>query len=105
MRPVHELATVQGPDSGLVDLTGGEVKAGEVFVGREAGRLHVIGNRADFALCQLRLQKLRQHWHGSLKGRSALFDQVGDSLGNAMHLQTAQHDVAKAESGTALAGS
>jgi len=75
LRPVHERAAVQGPDCGLVDLAGNEVEACEVLVGRgEEGaanspgdclpderRLHVVGDRADLAFGQFRLQELRQH--------------------------------------------
>ena len=43
---VQELAPVQLPDRGLVDLAGGEVEAGQVLVGREAGRLDLVGDRA-----------------------------------------------------------
>jgi hypothetical protein len=32
---IHELAAVQGPDGGFVDLAGGKVEASEVLVGRE----------------------------------------------------------------------
>ena len=58
---VHELAAVQGPGGGFVDLAGGEVEAGEVFIGRKAGRLHVISNGSDLAFGQFGLQELRQH--------------------------------------------
>jgi hypothetical protein len=33
---IHELAAVQGPDSGLVDLAGGEVEAGEILARRRS---------------------------------------------------------------------
>ena len=36
LRPIHELAAMQAPDGGFIDLAGGEVEPGEVFVGREA---------------------------------------------------------------------
>ena len=55
---VHELATVQGPDSGFIDLAGGEVEAREVLVGREACGLHVIGDGSDLAFGQFGLQQL-----------------------------------------------
>ena len=50
---VHELASVQRPDSGLVDLAGGEVEAREVLVGwGEADQQTVRGTvcppNADF---------------------------------------------------------
>ena len=40
----HELAAVQLPDGGFVDLTGLEVKAREVLVGREARYLGLVGD-------------------------------------------------------------
>jgi hypothetical protein len=52
LHPVHELAVVQGPDRGLVDLTGSKVEASEVLVVRVPTRCrhwseaHVGG--ADF---------------------------------------------------------
>ena len=75
---VHELAAVQGPYSGFVDLAGGEVEAGQVFIGREAGGFHVIGDRPDLAFGQFSLQELRQDRDGSLKGRRALLNQISD---------------------------
>ena len=58
MRVIHELTAMQRPDSGFVDLAGGEVKAGEILVGREPRGLHVIGDRPHFPLGQFGLQKL-----------------------------------------------
>ncbi len=47
LRSVHEFASVQLARRRLVDLAGCEVKAGGVLVGREAGRLHMIGDGAN----------------------------------------------------------
>ncbi len=58
LRPIHELASVQLAHGGLVDLAGGEVEAGDVFVRRKAGSLHMIGDGADLALGHLGLQQL-----------------------------------------------
>jgi len=55
---IHELAAMQGPDSGLVDLAGGEVEAREVLVGREARGLHVIGDGPHLAFGQFGLEQL-----------------------------------------------
>jgi hypothetical protein len=60
LSPVDELAAMQSPAGGFVDLAGGEVEARDVFIGREAGGLHVIGDGTDLAFGQLRLQQLRQ---------------------------------------------
>ena len=92
---VHEPATVQGPDGGLVDLAGGEVEARQVLVCREAGRLHVIGNGPDLAFGQFGLQKLRQDRDGGFKGWCALLDEIGDGLRHAIPFEAAQHDDAK----------
>jgi hypothetical protein len=75
---VHELAAAQSPDSGFVDLAGGEVESGDVLVGRETGRLHVISDRPDLAFGQFGLEKLRQDRDGSFKGRRSLLDQIGE---------------------------
>ena len=40
----HEGAAVQLPDGGFIDLAGFEVKACEVFVGREARHLGLVGD-------------------------------------------------------------
>ena len=90
--PVHELATMQLSHCGFVDLAGREVEAREVLVGREARRLHVIGDGADLALGHLGLEKLCQDRDGCFKGGRPLLDQVGDGLRHAMHLQAAEHD-------------
>ena len=58
LRPIHELAAVQGSDGGLVDLAGSKVEAGEILVGREARGLHVIGDGTHFTFGQFRLQQL-----------------------------------------------
>ena len=92
LRAVHELTAMKLPYSGLVDLTGREVEAGEVLVSWEAGRLHVIGNGPDLTFCDLSLQQLGEHRHRGVECRCALFHQVGDGLCHAVHLQAAQHD-------------
>lgn len=40
----------------LIDFAGGEVVSGDVLVGRETSRLHVIGDGANFTLGHLSLQ-------------------------------------------------
>ena len=40
---LEELATVELADERLVDLTAGEVEAGEIAVVREAGRFELVG--------------------------------------------------------------
>jgi hypothetical protein len=41
---IHEAAAVQLPDQRLIDLAGGKVEAGQVLVGREPGRLDLVGD-------------------------------------------------------------
>lgn len=86
---LHELAGVQRPDGGLVDLAGNKVEACEVLVGREPRGLHVRGKRSDLTFRQFSLQELRQHRDCSFKGRCALLDQVSDGLSNAIHFEAA----------------
>ena len=86
LRPIHELTAMQCPDSGLIDLAGGEVEAREILVGWEARGLHVISDGAHLAFGQFGLQQLREHRDGGFNGWRALFDQVGDGLGHAIHL-------------------
>jgi hypothetical protein len=66
---IEEAALVELAHRGLVDLAGGEVEAGEVLVGGEPCRLHVIGDGADLALGQLGLEQLGEDRHGGLEGR------------------------------------
>ena len=47
---IQKLAFVQLAQRGLIDLTGGKVKAREVLVSWEARSLHVIGDRPHLAL-------------------------------------------------------
>ncbi len=51
---LHELAAMQLANQGFVDLAGGEVEAGQVLVGREAGGLDLVGDGADLAFGQSR---------------------------------------------------
>jgi hypothetical protein len=90
LRTIHELAAMQGPDHCLVDLARGEVEAWEVLVGREPCRLHVIGDRPDLSFGQFGLEELRQDRDSSFKGWRPLFNQVGDCIRHAIHLQTAR---------------
>ena len=49
----NELAPVQLAHHGFVDLAGGEVEAGQILVGREAGGLDLVGGGPDLALSDL----------------------------------------------------
>ena len=89
---VDELAAMQLAHQRLVDLAAGEVEAGEVAVGREAGSLELVGDRPDLAFGRLGLEQLRQDRNGGFEGRRALFGQLADGLGHAVHLQAPQHD-------------
>ena len=89
---LDEVATMQLADQGLIDLAAGEVEAGQVSIGREAGGLELVGHGADLALGGLGLEQLREHRDGGLKGRGALLGQLVDGLGHAVHLEAAQHD-------------
>ncbi len=82
---VHELTPMQLAHGSFVDLAGGEVISGDVFVGREASCLHVIGDGADLALCHLGFQQLGQDRHGCIEGWRSLLDQIHDRLGHAIH--------------------
>ena len=53
LRAVHELATMQGPDGGFIDLAGGEVKTRKILVGwcevdQKTIRGTVFSPNADF---------------------------------------------------------
>ncbi len=72
---VHELAAMELPDQGLVDLAGGEVEAGQILVGWEAGGLDLVGDGPDLALGGLGLEQLGEDRHGGFEGRRSLFDQ------------------------------
>jgi hypothetical protein len=52
---LQKLATMQLTCEGLVDLTAGEVEAGEIAIVRKAGGLELIGGRAHFPVRSLRL--------------------------------------------------
>ena len=86
---VREFTSVKLTGQGLVDLARGKIEAGQVLVGREARGLDLIGDGAHFAFGGLRLQQLSKDRHGVLEGRRALFDEFGDRLGHAIHLQAA----------------
>jgi hypothetical protein len=70
----------------------GEVEPGQVLVGREPGRLDLVGDGPDLALGHLGLEQLGEDRHGGIEGRRALLDQIADGLGHAIHLEAAQHD-------------
>src|ERR1700678_863213 len=55
----QELAAVQLTRERLVDLTAGEVEAGEIAIVLEAGGLELIGRRSHLPVGCLRLQELR----------------------------------------------
>ena len=88
---VHEVAAVQFPDQGFVHLIGGKVKASQILVGRETGRLDLVGDGPHLALGYLRLEQPVEDGHGGLEGWGALFDQFAHVLGHAVHLEGAQH--------------
>ena len=78
----------------MASLTSLEAKSKpvEVLVGREAGCLDLVGDGPDLALGDLGLEQLGQDRHGGIEGRCALFDEIADGLGHAVHLEAAQHD-------------
>jgi len=55
---IHELATMELAHERFIDLAGGEVEPGQVFVSREARGFHVIGYRTHFTFCHFGLEKL-----------------------------------------------
>src|SRR5260370_42446971 len=55
----QELAAMELTRERLVDLTAGEVEAGEIAIVRKAGRLELIGRRSHLPVGRLRLQWLR----------------------------------------------
>ena len=89
---LDKVTTVKLPDQGFIDLAAGEVEAGQVAIGREAGGLELICHGADLSLGGLRLEQLGEYGNSSLEGRSALLRQFIDGLRHAVHLQAAQHD-------------
>ena len=88
----HEGAAVQLTDGGFIDFAGFEVKACEVFVGRKACHLGLVGNGANFALCNFRLEKLGQHRRCRFERWCTLHNQIINGLRHAMQLQATQHD-------------
>src|ERR1700734_3646770 len=69
----QELAAMELTCERLVDFAAGEVEAGKIAIVLEAGGLEPIGRRSDLPVGRLRLQELRQDWHGGFEGRGALF--------------------------------
>ncbi len=88
---IDKLATVKLADQRLVDLTAGEVEARQVAIRREPRGLKLIGYRSHFTFGGLRLQKLGQDRDGRIERRRPLFNEIGDSLRHAVHLEAAQH--------------
>src|SRR5580704_15079826 len=88
----QELAAKELTRERLVDLTAGEVEAGEIAIVRKAGGLELIGRRSHLPVGRLRLQELRQDGQRRLKGRRALLGQLADRLSHAVHFKAAQHD-------------
>ncbi len=76
LRVVHELAPMQMANQGFIDLAVGEVEAGEVPVGCEAGQLQLIGHRAHLPFGRLGLEQLREHRLRGLEGRRSLLGQL-----------------------------
>jgi hypothetical protein len=83
---LQELAALQLTRERLVDLTAGEVEAGEIAIIRKVGGLEPIGRRSHLPVGRLRLQELRQDGQRRLKGRGALLGQLGMILGVEQHL-------------------
>jgi DNA invertase Pin-like site-specific DNA recombinase len=73
---VEELATMKLLHEGLVDLAASEVEAVQVTVGWKACRLELVGDRADFSLGGLGLEKLRQDRDCRLERRRPLFGKL-----------------------------
>jgi hypothetical protein len=65
---IEELAAMELAHQGLVHLAAGEVEAGQILVGREPGRLELVGHRADLPLGGLGLEQLGQDRNGGLEG-------------------------------------
>lgn len=92
VRVVEELAATELAHERLIDLAAGEVEAGEVAIGREAGGLELVSGRAHLPLGSLGLQELREDRHGDLEGGRPLFGEFGDGLRHAVHLEASQHN-------------
>jgi hypothetical protein len=92
MRILEELAAMKLARERLVDLTAGEVEAGEIAIVREPRGLELVGDRSHLPVGGLRLQELRQDRQRGLEGRGALLGQLADGLRHAVHFETAQHD-------------
>ena len=74
-----------GGRDGFVDFGGGEIEAGQILVRWQLCGLDLVGDGSDFALCHLGLEQLGQDGNGRIEGRRALFDEVADGLGHAVH--------------------
>ena len=86
---IQEFTSMKLADQSFTHFTGREVERGQVLVCREAGGLHVIRDRAHFALGHFGLEQLRQDRHGSFKCRRTLLMQILHGLRHAWHLQAA----------------
>ena len=87
LRIVEKLAAVQRSDERLIDTALSEVEARQIPIGREAGGLHLVVDRADLAFSHLGLEQGLEDWDGLLIRRCALFGQVADGIGHAKQLE------------------
>ena len=76
-----EVTAVELPDQGFIDLAAGEVEAGQVAIGREAGNLDLVGHGPNLALGGLGLEQLGEHRDRRLEGWSALLCQGATVVG------------------------
>jgi hypothetical protein len=80
----QEFAAMELTRERLVDLTAGEVEAGEIAIVRKASGLELIGRRSDLPVGRLRLQELLQDRRRGLEGWGALLGQLADGLCHAV---------------------
>src|ERR1700729_243488 len=75
-----KVAAVELPNQGLIDFAAGEVEAGQVTIGREAGNLDLVGHGPNLALSGLSLEQLGEDGYRRLEGWSPLLRQLIDRL-------------------------
>lgn len=89
---LDELVAVKLAHERLIDLAAGKVEAALIPLGRKACCLELIGHGSDLPFRGLGLEQLGQDRDGSLEGGRALFGEITDGLGHAMHLEALEHD-------------
>ena len=87
MGAVDKVAAMELADHSFVHFAGSEVEAGQILVGGEPGRLDLVGDGPDLAFGDLGLEQLGHDGDCRIERRRALFDEIADRLGHAIHLE------------------